>query len=230
MPTLQDLFDRAKTRAGRLARRRDNPKLALSDEDDPVLQDFAKEVAVEIAQETGRIRARAEISVSAGQAEYQVPTSVGRVLKLVWSASGATGGKELKHSSGHDVRAEAEQQLNSGAQGAPTAYGFHNGSLWLDAPPAQGGTLRMYYIAESLIGEEDSSFTSDETPAGDLSDHLPPELEEPFIKGLLIRHFREVGALQLAELYDQDYWEKLGNVSRKPRNQRTTTRPNRWLA
>jgi len=229
MPTLQDLFDRVKRRAGRLAERKEDPTIALNDADDSILQDYARQVAVEIAQETSRIQARATIGVSQDQAEYELAASVGRVMKVVWSPEGSTDGTELKVLPGHEARAEAEQAIAAGTNGAVEAVGFHGGSMWISVPPTQAGTIRLYYIAESLLGEENSSFTSDEEPAGDLSEHLPPELEETFVNGLLFRHFEDVGLYNVAERLEQKYWNKLDDVDRRPRKQRTTTRPSRWL-
>jgi len=229
MPTLQDSIDRAKRRAGRLARQYSDPSIALDDTDDPVLRDYARNTAIEIAQETSRIKARAEISVSQGSAEHEVARSVGRVLEIIWTPSGQGDGKSLDLIPGERARARAEQHLSAGTEGEVTGGGFYGGSLWLNAPPTTGGTIRLYYIAESLIGETDASFSSDEEPEGDLSDHLPPELEKPLVDGILIQHFEDIGEFEVAQGLKKRYLSMLGSLKRTPRKQRTTTRPGRWL-
>lgn len=187
MATISSILTDVKRRAGALARRLEDPHIAPTDADDPLLEQYARDGARDIALRTQRIEGRATISVTQGTFEYDVAETVhaprAAVLKI-----GDADALTLDPIEGPKAR----EQATTRGEGQPRSYGFYGGTLWLSRKPNADGTLRLYYVAGSLIGEEDATFTSNETP-GDLFDLMPPELERTIADYVLAEWYFEIG-------------------------------------
>lgn len=223
MTTLTSIREQVERRTALLARTKQNPALMTTPADDGTLDVFTRQGAAEIAVKTGRVEAVATIPLAAGQSGYDVPLTVFRVQRatLTYDLGEGVRTYDLPHQDGARVRAEAAD----GFGGSPARFGLHGGRLFVSPVPITNGTLRLYYLAGSMIGEAGPSDT-DET-AGDVEAEMPEELERMLVDYVVSEWLREIGEHQAADPIRSRYLSDLDDMRGNPRVPRTTRPPYR---
>lgn len=209
---LSDILTQVHRRSSALSRRLDDPKIGATVHDNPLLCIYAEQGAREIAIATGRAEGRATITIVAGTYEYDVALDMYAPINAVLIVG--TTHTTLDPISGVGARAEAAAQT---ANDTPDKYGFYAGKLYLNKPPADAGTLDLYYVKGSLYAEDDSNWTSTDNPAGDLVDIMPPEFERPLADYILGHWFYDIGLGDHARQYLLHYEEDLERLKQHPR-------------
>lgn len=223
MATRQDIFDRVRRRTGILARRFENPELAVNVDHQADVDEFIVTAAREIAVQTGRLETVVTITLVEDQYEYELKNHVRQIMMATLD------GVELKHSPGPDVRTAAEEQ----ASGTPEHYGIFQNDLVVSPAPnatAAGKVLSIYFktaSAETLPA--DGSWNTEEEPADDLLAWLPPELEEALLLHVMHSWFDAIGEYEISDRYGERFWAAVRRHRHDPRKPQHTARKPRYF-
>ncbi|MEL6614135.1 MAG: hypothetical protein AAFQ43_00270 [Bacteroidota bacterium] len=208
LATERSILSDVHTRAGKLARAKNDPQLATSPDEEDRLKAHLRQASREIAVETGRLHVTVELDVSADTSTASVPgiLSGSRIAQATWSKEGGTP-RPLA------VEHLRFDQAAATAQGEPTILRVGPSTLALDTTPSVGGVLAVSGVARSGYTVDGDAVSAG--PGGEPGISLPTSVEgeaihPAFPKELarcaaflvLREHFDELGQLDLATHFE----------------------------
>lgn len=127
MQTASDVYLQAKRRVGVLAKRGEDPQLALDDVHETMLEVYLKDGLREVAKRTDRLTASLTLSFSSGDAWMERPSHIDVIEEAQALDSGTA--YDVSVESGAETARKA--RAPSPETGRPCEIGHHGGRLWV---------------------------------------------------------------------------------------------------
>jgi len=219
--TAQEVLAQAKERIGMLAKRSNDPVLAASDDDNPILEGYLGDALREVATRTDRLETTTTPETVASQPHVPRPPHVDVIQEAYVYDSGTA--YEMKiYDGGETARAAQAPDAESGR---PTLIGDHGGKLWLHPVPDDQYELALTC---TMNGEHGDSSPADDTepPTLDgLMEQVPAELTRAVVAYVVAEWFEQSGEIEIAEADRARFERDLRKYGTKPNRQRTHQRP-----
>ena len=196
LTTADDVFDRARTRIGKLARRAERDLLTPSEADEDALTLYLEDGITTICTETDRMATSVEIDLVEGQEYVERPPYINRIdrASLLGTGQGALlverkDGRELAQWS-RDPEAKT---------GLPEFIGAFDGRYYLFPVPDGAYTLDLLVTYNGAVGDSAPSTVQDPPTLDTLVEVLPSDFRKAIVAYVVGRWFEDIGEAEIAQ-------------------------------
>lgn len=223
LQTAQEVYTRARTKIGKLARRHDRPLLTPTESDEDALEIFLEDVLTTICTETDRMSTSIQIDTVADQEWVALPPYVDRIDQANVIDPTPNESFTMTVHAGSEV---AQWGRNPAAEtGRPEYVGVWDRKIYLFKVPDDVYTLDLQVTYNGAVGTSPPGGVQDPPQLDTMVARVPHELDEALTAYLVAQWFFDVGEPEVAAGPWERFQREVMEHETEPVDQSTSTVP-----